>query len=352
MPAVNRVRQFRLRKGWSQAQLAETAGISRAAVSAVEGCRLTTSVTAAMALAAALDCTVEDLFGSTRDSTKPPGWAFQPPALPWRYWQAEVGGRLLLYPVERMGATTFVHDGTCGLDLVGEGKHDKASRTLVMASCDPAAGLLATTYYQRTGHRLLVINRSSRTALEMLAQGLIHLAGIHFSTIESPDENRQLARYSVGDGHKLLRAATWEAGIAVAKGMTARTVRSLVKSRIRWVGREVGSGARRCLDKLLPADHEYICMAVDHRSVAEAISNGSADAGVCVRLASAEAGLNFMPVQQEFYDLCVPEKFERDPRLESLIATLRSTEYRRLIGEVPGYISADASEISIASRIA
>src|SRR5260370_7408049 len=95
----NRVRAHRLERGWSQVDLASRAGISRAAVSAIEISRLVPSVAAALSLAMAFGCTVEDLFGE--------GNAGQPDALSWawaiakepcRYWQAPVGGPLLSYP--------------------------------------------------------------------------------------------------------------------------------------------------------------------------------------------------------------------------------------------------------------
>jgi DNA-binding XRE family transcriptional regulator len=44
----NRVRPYRESRGWSQAELARRAGISRAAVSAIEVNRLVPSVTAAL----------------------------------------------------------------------------------------------------------------------------------------------------------------------------------------------------------------------------------------------------------------------------------------------------------------
>jgi len=49
--------------GWSQAELARRADIPRTSVSAIEGDRLTPSVTAALALARVLECSVEELFG-------------------------------------------------------------------------------------------------------------------------------------------------------------------------------------------------------------------------------------------------------------------------------------------------
>ena len=77
---------------WSQAELAERAGISRAAVSAIEGERLSPSVATALALAAVLECSVEELFSRTAipvaTATK---WAWPPCADICRYWEAEIG---------------------------------------------------------------------------------------------------------------------------------------------------------------------------------------------------------------------------------------------------------------------
>ena len=61
-PLRNRVKQFRHERGWSQDYLAEKYGISRSAVSAIEIQRLVPSVNAALALAKAFECQVEELF--------------------------------------------------------------------------------------------------------------------------------------------------------------------------------------------------------------------------------------------------------------------------------------------------
>src|SRR5262245_459420 len=96
----NRIRQHRTAKGWSQAELAERAGVSRAAVSAIEMDRLVPSVAAALALAEAFGCNVEDLFGGKANVSGEPEWAWQPAQDVGRYWHARVGGRRVCYPVE------------------------------------------------------------------------------------------------------------------------------------------------------------------------------------------------------------------------------------------------------------
>src|SRR5258708_4400526 len=107
----NHVKALRLGRGWSQAELARRAGISRAAVSAIEIERLVPSVAAALALAAAFGCRVDALFSLNGKGGMEPVWAWPAAADPCRYWHAEVGGRTLLYPVESTGLGVVGHDG-------------------------------------------------------------------------------------------------------------------------------------------------------------------------------------------------------------------------------------------------
>src|SRR5581483_1536200 len=111
-PGANRVKLGRLDRGWSQAELAQRAGISRAAISAIEINRLVPSVAAALSLAKALCCSVEDLFGA--GGAERAGewvWAWSPSQDPCRFWHATVGRRTLLYPVETTAAGALEHDG-------------------------------------------------------------------------------------------------------------------------------------------------------------------------------------------------------------------------------------------------
>lgn len=335
--ANNNIKPCRLAKGWSQAELAERAGISRAAVSAIEMNRLVPSVSTALALAAVFECSVEDLFGAPRQNESVE-WAWQPSMKLNRYWQAVVGQRHLKYPVEATSMSSLPHDG------VGEGvqakprESDDPRRTLVLASCDPAAGLLATEFNRVTGFRMIVLQRSSRKALELLKQDLIHAAGIHFATSDSPDCNEREVELSLGqDGpHQLLRLADWQEGLAIGQGASVSSVSAAFKSKLRWIGREPGSAARQCLEELAPQWPAPKRIAFDHRGVAEAIRQSWADIGICHRLTAEEAGLRFIPVRQEGFDLCYSSETADDPRMKGLHQFIRSSRYRTLFGELPG----------------
>src|SRR5436190_23215265 len=105
-PVLNRVKTLRQVRGWTQGQLAEAAGLSRTGVGAIESARLVPSVAAALALARALGCTVEELFAPPTQAGA--AFAWLPAAFPCRYWAAEVAGRTLLFPVE---GGELKHDG-------------------------------------------------------------------------------------------------------------------------------------------------------------------------------------------------------------------------------------------------
>jgi molybdate-binding protein/DNA-binding XRE family transcriptional regulator len=335
-PLPNRVKQFRLQRGWSQEQLAGHAGISRAAVSAIEIQRLVPSVAAALALARAFGCPVEDLFGTKSGPTEEIAWAWPPESEPCRFWQARAGGSLLHFPSEPTVAGILPHDGVFSAGECRRTGTNNPERTLVMACCDPAAGLLAQEYERTTGFRLLPLHRTSRQGLDLLHRGLIDVAGIHLATVANEGGNASEAGKVLGDGYSLLRFATWQEGVATHASVAASSLDALLRSRLRWVGREAGAGARYCQDEILAGRPVPRRTARDHRGVAEAIRSGWADVGVCLQLASEEARLKFFPVREEVYDLCFRSSLEADPRVRALVALIRTPAFRTLFSALPG----------------
>jgi molybdate-binding protein/DNA-binding XRE family transcriptional regulator len=344
----NRVKQHRDALGWSQAELAQRTGISRTGVSAIEGERLVPSVEAALALARVFQCSVEDLFRGYVEDEAAPQWAWPPLTHPCRYWSAEVAGKHWLYPVESCSPGIQRHDG-----LLPRGDNLKQSpevsrRTLVVACCDPAAGILAHEYQQQTGLRMIVLTRSSRESLELLQRGLVHAAGIHWADASELSGNAlALREHRIQSNVQLLHIADWQEGLALGRGTELRTVRQAVSSHLRWVGRLTGAGARRCQDEVLGDRRAPTRTARDHRGVVEAIRNGWADVGVCVRLASEEGQLDFLPVSEERYELCIPVHLMTDPRLVGLIKVVRSPSYRTVLAELPGYRATRCGELQL-----
>jgi molybdate-binding protein/transcriptional regulator with XRE-family HTH domain len=338
MSSANEVGRLRRERGWSQQELAKRGGVSRAEVSAVENARLSPSIATALALAGALGRTVEELFAPWGGGEEA-AWAFPPRTKSGRFWEGRVGARRLFFPVEPTALGVVPHDGTFRSNVF-ERARNFTDDTIVIAGCDPAIGLLASDLLRVDGIRVIALTRSSRDALSLLERGLVHAAGVHWFSERRRDGNASVVSTTLGSGYALLHLARWQEGVALAPSVRPRSASALARSRIRWVGREEGSGARQCLDRILGErthTRGFRHVASDHRGVAQAVAGGWADAGVAVRLAAEEAGLAFIAVQQEDYELCVPDALRSDRAVVALGRALRSGVVRKLYRDLPGY---------------
>ena len=184
---------------------------------------------------------------------------------------------------------------------------------------------------------------------------MIHAAGVHLARSDQAEGNAATIRQHFDedsgrrDDFQVIRVADWDEGIAMRPGLGLGTIREVINARLRWVVREPGSGAQQCLDELLGrgvARPDRRCSrALDHRGVAEAIRGQRADAGICLRIAGEEAGLSFLSVRQEAYEICMPEGLLHDPRGRACLKVIRSPAYRRLLDDLPGYSSARTGDL-------
>lgn len=319
-----RIQQLRQEAGWSQQEVATRCGVSRAAVSAIEAGRIVPSVTTGIRLAALFGLTAEALFASEAEEA----WAWEPRSGDGRFWRARVADRNLRVPVEETHAGMLPHASGAG----------GTAPVLLMAGCDPAAGLLKQAADGAGRCTVIPLIRSTAESLSLLKRGLVHCAGIH---ADASRGNTAAARRELGPGYGLIRVAEWEAGVAVLPGSKVRTVAEAFAPGTRWVLREPGSVARSCFDQLC---EEYgFCprrndpVATSHRAVAMALRQGWAGAGLCVRIAAEEAGLNFLSLRRESYDLCYRLEQVEEVEIAALVATLRTSAFRRSLGDVPGY---------------
>ncbi|HEY1536485.1 MAG TPA: substrate-binding domain-containing protein [Polyangiaceae bacterium] len=286
--AANRVRELREARGWSQSILAQTVGLSRQSVFAIETGRALPAVDIALRLAKALDCPVEGLFGSGTQS--------EPRA--------------------------------------------KDSAGVVLMGCAPALGLLADRLNARPGPgRFLWLTRSSSAALESLKRGQTQLAGVHLVDEKTGEANLpDVRRLSSKRALVVITLARWEAGLVIAPGNPKRITKiaQLARKGVRLASREPGSGARRLLDHELrqaglPATlaRDAAVQAAGHDEVARAVALGVADAGIATRDAARKHRLDFVSLAEERYDLVVAQGELTDPRLARLFETMTAAPFRR-----------------------
>ena len=339
---TNEVRDFRERRDWTQEELAQRTGLSRPEISAIETGRLVPSAAAALALAHAFGCSVESIFNLPQSVTgdNQPQWALEPPQSPARFWMAQVHDQLRLFPAESSELGYVPHDGVWdGKELqLHQEPSAVAARTLVLATCDPAVGLLAAELARTENIRLIVLRRSSREALQMLEAGLVHGAGVHL--VGDAANNAGPAQASV------VRIAEWESGVVLRSPPPSGGLARALREVRRWVWREPGSGARQCQDLVLQGSKVEPRHTVDsHSAVVEAVRSSWADAGVALRLSGTQAGLAFFSVRTEPYDIHLAADFSDDFRFTAFLRVVRSKRFRALLSELPGYSTAHTGEV-------
>ncbi|MEE8466061.1 MAG: substrate-binding domain-containing protein, partial [Dehalococcoidia bacterium] len=226
------------------------------------------------------------------------------------------------------------------------------SPTLAMLGCDPAVGLLEAGLRSK-GVALVAGEEGSRQALLSLARGEAHVAGCHLLDDATGTYNGSWVRQLVPFPCTLVTFASWQQGLIVAFGNPKQIqgVSDLANPGIRLVNRQEGSGSRALLDRVLTGAgvpiggvDGYEREESGHLAVAAAVASGSADAGVGVKAAAVAMGLDFLPLEEERYDLVIPDHFLDEGPVQALLDLLRSPTLHRRVESLGGY---DVSHMGI-----
>jgi len=159
----------------------------------------------------------------------------------------------------------------------------------------------------------------SLAGLAALGDGRAHLAACHLA----PETVRDRAPGS-----------TWLFGLfSRQQGILCRDARdsrldglaALCRPGLRVAVRQEGSGTARLLERLLAEQGltpawTPVGPFSSHLEVALTVRSGAADAGVGIRVVAGLAGLDFVPLATEEFDLAIPAAFMGHPRVARFLA--------------------------------
>lgn len=231
----------------------------------------------------------------------------------------------------------------------GDGHGAPNRPPIVAGSADP----LLEWALRESGSGLALNAGGSLDGLARYRAGEAMACGMHVRA-DDGSYNVEVVRDAGIRGAVLIHWAQREQGVVVApgnpKGITG--IADLKTKGARMVRRQDGAGSRILFDQLVadagmdPSDLDTVAQpAHSETELALAVSEGKADAGLCVADAARQYRLDFIALTRERYDLLVNRCEYFEPGFQALLAFTRTEAFAQRVGEMAGYDVSDLGTV-------
>ena len=217
---------------------------------------------------------------------------------------------------------------------------------------------------RESGSGLASLTEGTARGLDRLLRGEVIAAAIHFhgdavSSDAAEDANIAAARAMPGlHDAVLIGFARREQGLLLAPGNPKQLhgLADVLSSGARMAVRQPGSGAQMLLEVLLtragagPKDLrrcEPPCLTGP--DLADAIAAGKADCGLATRAAAKSAGLDFVPLVSEHFDLLMRQRSYFQPQIQALVGFLGQKRLKQRAAQLTGYDTTPAGQVRFAA---
>ena len=198
-------------------------------------------------------------------------------------------------------------------------------------------------------------NVGSLAGLIALSRGSSHIAGCHLFDTDTGQYNvPYISRYLPGIRTMVINLAYRDIGLMVKPGnpLNIVSIKDLSRPAIKIINRQQGSGTRVLLDYELKKmgiepNHVdgYEKEVNTHFEVAMAVASGAADVGLGILSAAKMLNLTFIHLTNEQYDFVIPRENLSAQSINSLIAVIRSPEFKESINQMGGYDTKDTGKV-------
>jgi putative molybdopterin biosynthesis protein len=206
---------------------------------------------------------------------------------------------------------------------------------------------------------LASLPEGSEEGLRRLTHGEVMMAAIHLHRLEGDDEAANVDGVADAPGlHDavVIAFARREQGILVAKGnpLGLSDIASIATSRARMAQRPAGAGAQLLLLALLARagiTRDDLKLAKPAfptgPDIAQAVRAGRIDCGIATRSVALSAGLDFLPIAWERFDLVLRQRDYFMPGPQALFDFMRKPVLRDRAAELGGYDVSDAGAVRL-----
>ncbi|MBB4260080.1 MULTISPECIES: helix-turn-helix transcriptional regulator [unclassified Bradyrhizobium] len=217
---------------------------------------------------------------------------------------------------------------------------------------------------RESGSGLGSMSEGSVRGLERLQRNEVMAAAIHFHGLDASDDLTGDASVealrAAPDLHDavLVAFARREQGLVLPQGNPKHLhgLTDVLALGARMAMRQQGTGAQMLLDVLLKRvgattrDLRRVeTPALTGPDLAELVRAGQADCGIATRAAARSAGLDFVPLVWENFDLAMRQRSYFRPAMQALIGFLNERRLRQRADELTGYDPSPAGRIRFAA---
>jgi excisionase family DNA binding protein len=217
---------------------------------------------------------------------------------------------------------------------------------------------------RESGSGLASLAEGTARGVDRLKRGEVIAAAIHFhgdaiSEGAAGDANIAAVRGMPGlHDAVLVGLARREQGLLLAPGNPKHlhSLADVLASGAQMAVRQPGAGAQMLLDMLLkragaePKDlHQLKPPCLTGPDLAAAIRAGKADCGIATRAAANAAGLDFVPLLWENFDLLMRQRSYFRPSVQALIGFIGQKQLSQRASELSGYDPTPAGQIRFAA---
>ena len=217
---------------------------------------------------------------------------------------------------------------------------------------------------RESGSGLASLTEGTARGVDRLLRGEVIAAAVHFHSPAIPDDSADDANVAAVRTMPGLHDAVLvgvvrrEQGLLVAPGNPKHlnSLADVLASRAKMAVRQPGAGAQMLLEALLtragasPKELRRLeppCLTGP--DLATAIRSGKADCGIAARATAKSAGLNFVPLLFENFDLLMRQRSYFQPPMQALIGFLREKRLKQRATELSGYDPATSGLIRFAA---
>lgn len=197
----------------------------------------------------------------------------------------------------------------------------------------------------------------SEAGLRRLARSEVVAAAIHLHRLQGDDETANIDAVAYAPGlHDavVIAFARREQGLLVASGnpLALSDLNSVAEHGARMAQRPDGAGAQLLLLALMAragqGAERFVLVkppCPTGPDVAQAIRAGRADCGIATRSVARTAGLDFVPLVWECFDLVLRQRDYFLPGPQALFAFIRTPAFRDRAAELTGFDVSDAGTV-------